>query len=173
MSQGIITQPTKFVTFKLEEEVFALEIDQVREVLDYTPPTRVPGSPEFMVGVINLRGSVVPVVDLRKKFGRPETPKTVDTRIVIVEVTVDQEATILGALADSVKEVIELEPDQVGPAPRIGMRLRTDFIKGMGRKEDHFIIILDIEKVFSVEELTIVQEAEAILRPPVNESAVR
>ncbi|MFH1135882.1 MAG: chemotaxis protein CheW [Pseudomonadota bacterium] len=155
-----ISEPTKFVTFKLDEEVFALEINQVREVLDYTVPTRVPQTPKFMRGVINLRGSVVPVVDLRLKFGMEETPKTVDTRIVIVEVSVDGEAAILGALADSVKEVIELEPDRIGPAPRIGTRLRTEFIRGMGRMNEEFIIILDINQVFSVEELAAVQELE-------------
>jgi purine-binding chemotaxis protein CheW len=155
-----VNEPTKYVTFKLDEEIFALEINQVREVLDYTKTTKVPQTPKFMRGVINLRGSVVPVVDLRMKFGMTETPQTVDTRIVIVEIVVDGETTVLGALADSVSEVIELEPDRIGPAPRIGARLRTEFIKGMGRRNDEFIIILDIDQVFSLDELSVVQAVE-------------
>ncbi|MBU2549663.1 MAG: chemotaxis protein CheW [Proteobacteria bacterium] len=155
-----LTEPTKFVTFRLDRELYALSIDQVREVLDFTDMTKVPRMPEFMRGVINLRGSVVPVVDLRLKFGIEPTPRTVETRIIIVEITVDGESTILGALADSVSEVIELEPDQIGPAPRIGTRLRTEFIRGMGRKDDEFIIILNVDQVFSTDELAVVQAVE-------------
>jgi purine-binding chemotaxis protein CheW len=156
----LLNEPTKFVTFRLDRELYALSIDQVREVLDYTSMTKVPRMPEFMRGVINLRGSVVPVVDLRLKFGMEPAARTVDTRIIIVEITVDGEITVLGALADSVNEVIELEPDQVGPAPRIGTRLRTDFIRGMGRKDDEFIIILNVDQIFSTDELAVVQAME-------------
>ncbi|MBF0528504.1 MAG: chemotaxis protein CheW [Deltaproteobacteria bacterium] len=160
MSVAGITEPTKFVTFKLDEEIYALDINQVREVLDFTTVTKVPQTPKFMRGVINLRGSVVPVVDLRLKFGLTETERTVETRIVIVEVVVDGEASILGALADSVQEVIELEPQEISPPPKIGTRLKTDFIKGMGRRNDEFIIILDIDRIFSAEELSLVQAVE-------------
>ena len=115
--------------------------------------------PEFMCGVINLRGGVVPVVDLRLKFGMSEAEKTVNTCIVIVEVSIDEESAVLGALVDSVQEVFEFEPDQIEPAPKIGTRLKTDFIKGMGKRDDQFIMILDIDKVFSIEELEIVQDS--------------
>lgn len=162
MTVAGITQPTKFVTFKLDEEVYALDINQVREVLDIIAITKVPQTPKFVRGVINLRGNVVPVVDLKLKFGMAETEKTVDTRIVITEIIVDGEATVVGALADSVREVLELEPSEIGPAPRIGTRLKTEFIRGMGRKNDEFIIILDIDRVFTVDELTMVQAAEDI-----------
>lgn len=155
-----ITEPTKFVTFQLDEEEFALEISKVREVLDFTTVTKVPQTPDFMVGVINLRGSVVPVVDLRLKFGMSETRNTVDTRILIVEVTVDEETTVLGALADAVREVIELESGQIGPPPKIGTRLRTEFIHGMARKDEEFIIILNVDLVFSSDDLVAVQEME-------------
>jgi purine-binding chemotaxis protein CheW len=106
-----------------------------------------------MRGVINLRGSVVPVVDLKLKFGMQKTEQTVNTCIIIAEVSVDGEVTVLGTLADSVQEVIELEPDQIEPAPRIGTNMRTDFIKGMGKQGNQFIIILDIDRVFSFDEL--------------------
>ena len=100
-----VEQTAQYLTFRLGEEVFALDIAQVREVLDYTAITRVPRMPEFMRGVINLRGSVVPVVDLRLKFGMAMTERTVNTCIIIAEVAIGGERTLLGALADSVQEV--------------------------------------------------------------------
>jgi len=160
MSVAGIMETTQYLTFKLEDEVFALDITKVREVLDFTSITKVPKTPEFMRGVINLRGSVVPVVDLRLKFGMSKTEKTVNTCIIITEVTVDGETTILGALADSVQEVMDLEPDHIEPAPKIGTRLNTEFIRGMGKRDSAFIIILDIDKVFSIEELALVQATQ-------------
>ncbi|MBI4330011.1 MAG: chemotaxis protein CheW [Chloroflexi bacterium] len=153
-----ITKATQYLTFTLDEEVFALDISKVREVLDFRTVTKVPRTPVFMRGVINLRGSVVPVVDMRLKFGMSKTEKTVNTCIIIVEIALDGETAVLGALVDSVQEVMELEPDQIGPAPRIGARLRTEFIGGMGKRDDHFIIILDIDQIFSVDELAAAQD---------------
>ena len=150
----------QYLTFKLDDEVFGLAIGKVREVLDFTTVTRVPRTPEYMRGVINLRGSVVPVVDLHMKFGLAQTEKTVNTCIIIVEIDIDGEVTILGALADSVQEVVELEPDQIEAAPKIGTKLNTEFIKGMGKREEQFVILLDIDKVFSHDELSQVQRAE-------------
>ena len=161
MSIAGIVSTTQYLTFKLDDEVYALDINKVREVLDVTTITKVPRTPEFMRGVINLRGSVVPVVDLRLKFGMKKTEKTVNTCINIVEVTVDGDTIILGALADSVQEVVELGSDSVEPAPKIGTRLRTEFIKGMARQNDRFIIILDIDKVFSLDELAMVQTSQS------------
>jgi len=145
----------QYLTFKLEDEVFALDITKVREVLDFTTVTKVPRTPDFMRGVINLRGSVVPVVDMRLKFGMSRTEQTVNTCIIIVEINLDGERLILGALADSVQEVIDLEPGQIEPAPRIGTRLNTAFIKGMGKRDEQFIIILDIDRIFSMDELEV------------------
>ncbi len=160
-----IMETTQYLTYKLEDEVFALDITKVREVLDFTSITRVPRTPEFMRGVINLRGSVVPVVDLRLKFGMSKTEKTVNTCIIIVEVAVDNETTILGALADSVQEVLDLDPAHIEPAPKIGTRLNTEFIKGMGKKDNRFVIILDIDKIFSTEELAVVQSKKESVEP--------
>ncbi len=156
MSVEGITETSQYLSFKLDEEEFALNIAKVREVLDFTRVTRVPQMPEFMQGVINLRGSVVPVVDLKLKFGMGKTARTVNTRIIIGEVQVEGDSTVLGALADSVHEVMELEPESIEPPPKIGTRLNTDFIKGMGKREDEFVMILDIDKVFSGEELALV-----------------
>jgi purine-binding chemotaxis protein CheW len=163
MSVAGILETTQYLTFELEDEVFALDISKVREVLDFTTVTKVPRTPDFMRGVINLRGSVVPVVDMRLKFGMTKTEKTVNTCIIIVEVTLDGETTVLGALADSVQEVMDLEPDQIEPAPKIGTRLRTEFIKGMGKHDSKFIMILDIDKVFSADELSSVKYNEALV----------
>jgi purine-binding chemotaxis protein CheW len=160
MSITEIMEITQYLTFKLADEVFALDITKVREVLDYTTITKVPKTPEFMRGVINLRGSVVPVVDLRLKFGMTKTENTLNTCIIITEVSVDGEATVLGALADSVQEVVDLGAEQIKPAPKIGAKLDTEFITGMGKQNDKFIIILDIDKVFSTSELALVQSAE-------------
>lgn len=157
MSVAEITEARQYLTFKLGEETFAIDVAQVREVLDLTTITKIPRTPEFMSGVINLRGSVVPVVDLRLCFEMSKTEKTLNTCIVVVEVQLDGESTVIGALADSVEEVIDLEPDQIQPAPKIGTQIRTDFIKGMGRRETRFIMILDIDKAFSVDELGALQ----------------
>jgi purine-binding chemotaxis protein CheW len=156
---AVVADAGQYLTFKLGEEVFALDIAKVREVLDFTTVTKVPQTPDFMLGVINLRGSVVPVVDMRLKFGLSGMEKTVNTCIIIVEVEMDGEVVVLGALVDSVQEVIELETTQIEPPPRIGARLKTKFIKGMGKRDGYFIIILDIDRVFTTDELAIVQEA--------------
>ena len=155
MSVASITDTRQYLTFQLGEEVFALGVSNVREILEFTTVTKVPKTPEFMRGVINLRGSVVPVLDMRLKFGLTRTEKTVDTCIIVVEVSFEGENAIIGALVDSVQEVFDLEPDQVEPAPKIGTQLKTEFIKGMGKRDDHFIILLDIDKVFSSEELAV------------------
>jgi len=151
---------TQYLTFRLGEEVFALDITKVREVLDFTTVTKVPRTPDFMRGVINLRGSVVPVVDLRLKFGMTVSETTVNTCIIISEVTVDGDTTVLGALADSVQEVVDLERGNIAPAPRIGTKLRTDFIKGIGKQNDQFVILLDIDRVFSSDELAFTHAAQ-------------
>jgi len=161
MSVETITEIRQYLTFKLDSEVFALDVATVREVLDFTSITKIPRTPDFMRGVINLRGSVVPVVDLRLCFGMSATEKTVNTCIVVVEVCLEGESNIMGALADSVEEVIDLEPEQIQPAPRIGASIKTDFIRGMGKRDADFLMILDIDRVFSAEQLAGVRSAVA------------
>lgn len=158
MSVVSITETGQYLTFELDEEVFAMDISKVREVLDFTKITKVPQTPDFMLGVINLRGSVMPVVDMRLKFGLSKTKRTVNTCIIIVEIELDGEITMLGALVDSVQEVMELDPDQIEPPPRIGTHLNTKFIKGMGKQGEQFLIIVEIDKVFSADELAMAQE---------------
>ena len=150
---------TQYLTFKLGEEVFALDVAKVREILEESSITKVPQTPEFMRGVINLRGSVVPVIDMRLKFGMSRTEKTVNTCIIVVEIDMGSENIVLGALADSVQEVIEMEPAQIEAPPHIGTRLNTEFLKGMGKYNDRFVMILDIDRVFSDAELSAVTGA--------------
>jgi purine-binding chemotaxis protein CheW len=160
MNEMTITETALYLTFRLEDELFALDVSQVREVLDMDTITKVPKSLPFMRGVINVRGSVVPVIDLRVKFDMSQTEQTVDTRIVVMELSLDGETTVLGCLADSVHEVIELEPAQIQPPPRIGSRWRTEFMKGIGARNDQFILILDINRVFSSEELVSIDKSD-------------
>jgi len=147
----------QYLTFTLGDEDFALDIGKVREVLDYTTITKVPRMPEFLCGVINLRGNVVPVVDLRYKLGMGAIKQTVDTCIVIVEIMIDDEMTHMGALADSVKEVIALDPNQISPPPKLGVKINNEFIRGMGKQDEKFLIILDIDRVLTADELDVVQ----------------
>ena len=149
----------QYLAFKLADEVYAVDVAKVREILDFPPITKVPRTPEFMRGVINLRGSVVPVVDMRLKFGMSKTEKSVNTCIIVVEAMLDNDLTTIGALADSVQEVIELDQNSIEPPPRMGSRLKVEFLKGMGKIGDNFLMLLDIDKVFSTDELTMFKEA--------------
>ena len=153
MSVSAITETRQYLTFRLGREVFATDVAKVREVLDLTSITPIPRTPAFMSGVINLRGSVVPVVDLRLCFAMQKAEQTRNTCIVVVEVRLDNETVVIGALADSVEEVLDLDPAQIEPSPHIGGHVRTDFIRGVGKRDAQFIMILDIDRVFSAEEL--------------------
>ena len=162
MSVTGINEAVQYLTFKLAEETFALDVSKVREILEFSTVTKVPQTPDFMRGVINLRGSVVPVIDMRLKFGMSAIEQTVNTCIIVVEVVQDDDVVVLGTLADSVQEVIEMEPEQIEAAPHIGTRLHTDFIKGMGKLDGRFIMILDIDKVFSSSEIMLVRGDELL-----------
>lgn len=163
MPTSNITQTANYITFRLGDELFAINVAQVREVLDLSSITRVPTAPPYMRGVVNVRGSAIPVVDLRLKFGLPQVKDTVNTRIVVMELDLDGESTIVGGIADSVHDVIELEPGQIEDPPRLAMRWRTELIRGMGKRGDQFIIILDITKVFSSDEAALVESAMEVM----------
>jgi len=143
------TSLDQYLTFTLDDELFALNIGWVKEILDDTNITRIPRTPEFIRGVINVRGHAVPVVDLRLKFNMSRTEMTVNTCVIITEIEMDGEKTVIGALADSVQEVVELRPDQIDPPPRMGAAVETRYMVGMGKRNDQFIIILDINGGFS------------------------
>ncbi|MFV0422719.1 chemotaxis protein CheW [Oleidesulfovibrio sp.] len=146
-------QSNQYFTFVLDDELFALTIDSIREVLELPHITRIPRTPDFMRGVINLRGHAVPVIDLRRKFGMAAVQDTVDTCIIIVEVQFDDELAIVGALADGVREVVDIMPDHIEPAPRMGTAIRPEYIKGIARHDNAFVMLLDAERLFSLAEL--------------------
>jgi purine-binding chemotaxis protein CheW len=162
MSGEGLLKTTQFLTFTLEDELFGLDIGKVWEVLDFTTVTKVPRTPAYLRGVINLRGSVVPVLDLRLKFGKALAEQTVNTCIIIVEVELDGEKTVMGAMADAVQEVLDLNSDQIEAPPRLGAKMNLDFVQGMGKHGDQFIIILDIDKVFTGAAQTALQADEQL-----------
>jgi purine-binding chemotaxis protein CheW len=151
-------QINTYLTFYLGEELFGLNIHLVREVLELTDITRVPMTAEYMRGVINVRGHVVPVVDLRQKFGLAETEQTVDTCIIIVELNMDGESSTMGALVDGVREVLTIAPEQIEESPRLGSRIDTRYIQGIGKLGERFVILLDIQAIFSLDELNVLAE---------------
>ena len=155
----MITETKQYMTFRLGDELFAIDVSQVREVLEISQITRVPTAPDYMRGVVNVRGQAIPVVDLRLRFGLPRVADTVHSRIIVMELDIDGEAAVLGGIADSVHEVIDLEPGNINPPPRIAMRWRTEFIRGMGKRGSDFIIILDVNAVFSSDELALVSDS--------------
>jgi len=153
---------TSYITFKLGDELFAIDVARVREVLDLSEITRVPTAPPYMRGVVNVRGGAVPVVDLRLKFGLPATADTVNTRIVVFELELDGELAIVGGLADSVHEVLEIDQAEIREPPRIAMRWRADMIQGLGKKAEQFIIVLDIARVFASDQALLATPEAAI-----------
>lgn len=155
----------QYLTFTLDNEQYAIGVAKVREVLEHTKITKLPRTAEFMKGIINLRGAGVPVIDLRLKFGLPETPITKDTSIIVMEVESQEGTVVVGALADAVHEVVEIDENAVEAAPRFGTRLAAEFIRGVGKKDEAFIILLDIDRIFNAEDISALsgsREAEAV-----------
>ncbi|HOV15507.1 MAG TPA: chemotaxis protein CheW [Spirochaetota bacterium] len=149
-------QSGQYLTFCLNKDLYAFNLLKIREVLELTKITKVPRTPKFMSGVINLRGKVVPVVDLRVKFELEEVEQTIDTSIIIVEVSYDNDVIILGALVDSVKSVIKLEDNMHEPPPKVGLNIDLSFIDSIGKVKEDFVIILNIDKIFSAKELSFI-----------------
>jgi purine-binding chemotaxis protein CheW len=147
-----ITEPAQYLTFMLGGEVFAIGILQVKEIIEYRGLTEVPMMPACVRGVINLRGAVVPVIDLLQRFGRPSSPVTKRSCIVIVEMETAGERQVVGVVVDAVNEVLEIAPADIEPAPAFGARIRSEFIRGMGKVRERFVILLDADQVLAVDE---------------------
>ncbi len=156
MNETSKNQNSTYLTFYLDEELFGLNILLVREVLEYTAITKVPMTADFMRGVINVRGHVVPVIDLRQKFGMETIEQTVNTCIIIVELEIEGESATMGALVDGVQEVLDIAPEQIEASPRLGSRIDTRFIQGIGKLGERFVILLDIQDIFSSQELSMI-----------------
>ncbi len=150
--------PQQYLTFTLGGEVFALGILNVKEIIEFGNITEIPMTPEFIRGVINLRGAVVPVIDLSSRFGRAVTTISRRTCIVIVEVEADEGRQDLGIVVDAVNEVLEIPRAEIEPAPSFGARIRADFILGMGKINGKFVILLNIARVLSTEEITMLTQ---------------
>ena len=153
-AQAVTQEPQQYLTFMLGGEVFAIGILHIKEIIEYGQLTTVPMMPTFIRGVINLRGSVVPVIDLSVRFGRAPVEVTRRTCIVIIEINNGDEHQDIGVVVDSVSEVLEIPASQVEPAPAFGAKIRTDFIQGMGKVNERFVIILNVLNVLSVEEMS-------------------
>lgn len=149
MTLSTQTGPIEVLTFGLDEEIFAIEATQVREILDVAEATEVPGAPDFVNQILNVRGRVVPLADLRLKFDMEPRPLTVDSRTVVIETEMKGEAVMVGLLADKVFEVTELAADALETAPRIGMRWRPEYVRSIGKRGSDFIILLNLDRVLA------------------------
>ena len=147
------SEQTQHLTFQLAGEEYAIGILRVKEIIEYGPLTHVPQTPPFVRGVINLRGSVVPVVDLAIKFGITPSAITDRTCIVIVEVALDGEQAVIGLITDSVNQVVDLPAGDVLAAPPFGTRIKADFLRGMAKTENKFLLILDIDRLLGADAL--------------------
>ncbi|MGD9977388.1 MAG: chemotaxis protein CheW [Bacteroidales bacterium] len=154
MEQEKSTKINSYLTFKLGEEEFAAHVGKVLNILEMTRITHVPKAPEYLKGVINLRGAVLPVIDARIKFGMPETEYTTNTCIIVLDIDLDGEPVHVGAIVDSVQAVLEIDNGQIMPLPTLGSRYKAEFIIGMAKVDENFVIILNMDSVFSIDEIT-------------------
>ncbi len=152
-------EPTQFLTFSLASEMFAVPINHIKEIIEFGQPTEVPMLPAFIRGVINLRGAVVPVIDLNARFGRDASTVSRRSCIVIVDVPAEDGAQNIGIMVDAVSEVLEIPASEIEPAPSFGSRIRSDFLQGMGKVDGRFVMILSLGHVLSVDELAQLGEA--------------
>ena len=153
LSQGLEALEGLYLTFSLAEEVYGLEILAVQEIIQLVPTTAIPKTPSYVRGVVNLRGKVIPVVDLRAKFGMDPVEDTGQTCIIVVQVAGAGRSTTMGVVVDRVAEVIEVSASQIEPPPSFGSAVDTDFLLGMGKVGDTVVMLLDIRRVLAAEEL--------------------
>lgn len=159
MNTDIQNEGAQYLSFLLDGKIFAFDVLKTREVLSYTNITPIPCTPDYVAGVLNLRGSVVTVMNFRTKFGMSSAPITDDSAIIIVEANYDDEMVVVGALVDAVKGVLRFEPGQIEPPPKVGMKLSTEFINGIGKRNEDFVVILNVDKAFSEDDLMLAREA--------------
>lgn len=165
-TNSVTKEACQYLTFQLGKETFAFDVLKTNEVLEVSEITPIPGSSESMIGVINLRGKVVPVIDLRKKLKLQENEHTVDTCIIIIETVFNEELVILGVLVDAAKQVIMLDNSQLEPPPKVGMCINTEYITAIGKRDNNFIILLNSDKILSENELAAAisqQESEVVI----------
>lgn len=157
----------QFVTLGLDEEVFAVPVELVREILDMRPPFRIPEAPPHLAGLIDVRGQAIPVIDLRLKLGLTPREASADTRILVLDVPVADRVLSLGLVADRVFEVTALDPGSIAPPPDIGTTWQCDYIEGIGRRGDSFVVIFDLSRLLSSEDVALLQASRPRLAQPV------
>lgn len=159
MDTNVDHKISSFLSFKLGDETFAANVSKVLNILELTKITKVPQSPAYMLGVINVRGTVLPVVDLRTKFGMPPAEFTTSTCILVLEILMEDEPVQVGALVDSVQEVLELNEKDVEAAPSIGNKYKSDFIAGVAKQNEDFILLLHMDLILAVDDYHAVKES--------------
>ena len=159
---SIDASPAQYLTFTLGDEVFAMDIRAVREIIQHAALTPVPLMPEFVRGVINLRGAVVPVIDLQARFGRPKANLGKKTCIVIFDASREGEKSELGLLVDSVSEVIDIAPGNIEPPPQFGTSIQLDYIRGLGKVKGEFVVILETDRALNIDDMALVAEQAAL-----------
>ena len=151
-------EESQYLTFLSGTEVFGIGILHVKEIKEYASVTTIPMMPEYVKGVINLRGNVVPIIDLPVRFGREKSIISKRTCIIIVEIAFEDESMDIGILVDAVNEVIDIPADLIDPPPSFGSKIRIEFIEGIGKLENQFVILLNVNKTLSVSELSVIEE---------------
>ena len=151
-------EESQYLTFLSGTEVFGIGILHVKEIKEYASVTTIPMMPDYVKGVINLRGNVVPIIDLPVRFGREKSIISKRTCIIIVEIAFEDESMDIGILVDAVNEVIDIPADLIEPPPSFGSKIRIEFIEGIGKLENQFVILLNVNKTLSVSELSVIEE---------------
>lgn len=159
MKDNILKNLDSYLTFELGSEIFAVNVANVLQILELPNITKVPKAPEYMKGVVNLHGSVLPVVDTRIKFGLPEMEYTANTCIIVLSIEIDDTQVNIGAIVDLVLKVLEVKEADIKPPPGIGEKYKSKFIQGMIKVNDEFIMLLDVAKVFSSDDLVYIKDS--------------
>ncbi|MGE8719753.1 chemotaxis protein CheW [Leptospira terpstrae] len=154
-------QELQYLTFLISEELFGLGILYIKEIIEFESVTHVPMMPEYIPGVINLRGNVVPVIDLNMRFYKKKTETNRKTCIIITEIKMENEIIDVGLLVDAVNEVVDITPDSIEDPPSFGSKIRLDFIQGLGKLENKFVIILKVNQILELSELQTIQETSS------------
>ena len=147
-----------YLTFKLGGELFSISVFKVIEIIEFPEVTKVPNSPAYLLGVVNLRGNVIPLVDTRQKFSMDVRAIGIDTNVIIMELDIEGETMLVGGVVDEVLDVIDLSKEQIKPSPTLGSRYKPEFILGMGEINDQYYMLIDIDKVFSTDEIIVLKE---------------
>ncbi|MBM9589507.1 purine-binding chemotaxis protein CheW [Leptospira sp. 201903075] len=154
-------QELQYLTFLISEELFGLGILYIKEIIEFESVTHVPMMPDYIPGVINLRGNVVPVIDLNTRFYKRKTETTRKTCIIITEIKLETEIIDVGLLVDAVNEVVDIVPESIEEPPSFGSKIRLDFIQGLGKLENKFVIILKVNQILELSELQAIQETSS------------